>query len=954
MGGDASSPDVLDPALEEGAGPSGCAESLCGADRTELPAGTVRRRSAPETVVPEPPRIERILRQSELANPGCLSDCPAGAGEGHACSRDCEGRVIQPSLPAFRTTTDGRVALTGGGRAAVSASRLDGRNARPLVERGLSLHQQAFSRELDIDASGARVPPGRLGRSGSPDRFFCGVDQAPRACGDDDCYDVVLVEDWQGSGDAECPNGWRVCGRFAAAPVRIRVRDPKTADAVVVEARTTGDWTASAPYPAHTAEPIATADGRLVVFRLLGGHPLPRGVGMTYDFVRDDGSVHRGGRYSLSYVYSDDPCDVRAWFSTTADGAFRNLRPLSAAHYDRRLSRYGFAAYPLRDAYGEPFAEGDLVRGSYPWMDRHGNNVFFSTILPVGIRDETGESRFPMGIEHPRLGRPTSRSPRGFAVAGSWTHGKIVMLDGVLNNEDYGIDAGDTRRFGLYRSAGGAAVSARVDGNSNNRAFGTPGTRGNTQHMESLENTHAMHAGMAPVTPRDVVWTLARGDVLEEVVFDDMVDPHVVLFAPMNAAWRMGRTLGGGEQAFGSRRGGYRDGFRQEGGVFVHDPSEIELQNAATSPVLPVARRGVVRGEARVEPVAQGGVHGRGLWLEPEASARFDFPDDEVFPDRAFYLSTFFDARASLAGGRRLMALRAGESTVHVVVHPGGVSVHRGDRIASLPVGVDHPWRRDGWHHVGALFEAGEVTILIDGDPIGQAAFPAVTLGAGARVILGGEGGGFPGARGWTDELRLVVAGAPSQLDGPSSVELLCNYARGTMASLGPASDRYVDAERSPAVRARAAAAGMLLPTERRLRCVTDYSRDLSVSVRLPEGERSLREELLERLAGDATLRRGSPRPDTRGNAFCASCHVASDPLRPAGLALDALAAGDVPVERDARAQPGQPYARWSRPPLAHGSIPAGWLQGSGGAPTPSRALSLDAPQPILEWLLPE
>lgn len=956
--------NTLDPALDIGPGPYGCSENVCGANRKELPTGRAKHQNAPNTVVPEPPRIERILRQSELANPQCLADCPIDALEANKCSNDCRGKVVQPSLPAFRSSTDGRIVLTAG-KAAVAASKLDHMNRVPLVRRTNDLHKDVFSNSLEIDFGGAKVPAGKIGRSAAPGRFFCGLDQAPRACGGDDCYDLTLVEPWRAD-DNQCPNGWDTCSRLGAIPVTVRVQNPKTKNAKVISAKAKGDWVASPSFPARTAEPIVTADGRLIVFRLLGGYPVDNGIGLTYKFVKNNGQV-KEGRYSLSYAFSDKACDVQAWFKRNPNGAYPNMRPFSAAHYDDRLKKYGFAAYPLRDAYGKVFEEGDLVRGSYPWMDRRGNNVVFSTVVPKGVLDGPNSgniaSRYPMSIEHPKLGRKTSRSPRGFAVAGSWTHGKIVMLDGIFNNEDYGIDAGDTRQFELYRTKQGTPVKVRVDGNSNTRAFPVPGTRGNTQHIESLENTFAMHKDMKPTMPRDVVWAMSRGDALSELAFDDFVDPHILLLAPMNAAWKMPRVIKESEMRMGTRGGFYEDGFKKVGNGFVHDPSAIRLQNAATSPLYPVAAPGKIVGEARVEPVAQGGIEGRGLWLEPSVKATFDFPAGQAIPDRSFYVSTFFDSRAPLKGGRHIFSVNTAMGDAWAVVHPGGISVTRNyngavDETVSFTVGADHPWRNNGWHNVGVLFgENGLITAFVDGDPIGRTTFSEpVFLGAGASVQLGGKRAGFDGARGWYDDFRVVAAGAVSQLDGAASIELLCNYARGTMASIAKGADLFASSERSRAVRARAAAKGLTIADDRRLRCVTDYSKDLAVKLPLSNGQLSLRARILDDLAGNAKLVAGMPRPDTTQNAFCLSCHEsnANDPFRPVGLAIEALHNIGIPVEDDPRTQPGQPYSRWHKPAYAHGVIPANWFESLNGVSVPAVKRTPDGPLTILDWQLRE
>ena len=42
--------------------------------------------------------------------------------------------------------------------------------------------------------------------------------------------------------------------------------------------------------------------------------------------------------------------------------------------------RYGFAAYPILDPEGNPIADGVDLHGSYPWIDRTGANLFFTTV----------------------------------------------------------------------------------------------------------------------------------------------------------------------------------------------------------------------------------------------------------------------------------------------------------------------------------------------------------------------------------------------------------------------------------------------------------------------------------------------------------------------------------------------------------------------------------------------
>lgn len=940
-------PLELDPALHEGPGPSGCV--ACESDRPEFPIGTIGDTEAPsDVVVPEPPRIERVLRMSQTAS---------------ATINDATGEPTGPSLPAFRTTTDGRVALRYVGNApSVSAMRLDGLRARPLALRETRLHLNAMQDPVTITGLPAHALRDRPGVSGR-DAAFCAEDQSPRPCASDptsDCYNVQLVQEWQ-CGESGCPS------YYASIPIRIEVRDPRTAGADVRRAYATGDWTVSTANEFHTFETMVTADGRFMVFRMAQD-----GIGRDHRFVRDDGSIHQG-HYSLAYTYTETPCDVREWFRRR-DGAYANVRPLAAAHYDRRLRArsYGFAAYPLRDAFGAELEETDLVTGSYPWVDRHGNNVVWSNTLPVGIRELEGRKlgRFPWRREYRSTGgyreSRGGASPRGFSVAGSWTQGKMIMFDGRMNNEDYGILAGDTTRLGLYATTDGRMVSARVDGNSNSRAYATPETRGNTQHIESLENTFNMHPGMRPQTARDVVWTFSRGDFLQEFAFDDALDPHVLVFAPMTGAWRLGRQRESADTTY-TRRGDYRDGFTYEPAAerYTHDAAAIRFQNAAATRSYEVPASGRFLGDGRLEPVAHGGVEGRGAWLEPESAIAFPFPD-EATPHAAYYLGVFIDVRAELGRGRRLMALDLlGGGTLEVSAHPGGIAVHHvgeGRDVRSFPLPAEHPYRSDGWHHVGVRVDlGGEVEVFVDGNPVGLASFGRdLPIGGGSSFVIAGtsDDGAYPGVRGWVDEARLVSAGAvaahagSSALAGPASIELLCNYARGTTVT-GERLGRWTGSLQDVAD-ARAAALGVTEPVA----CATRYDDELAIGTySVPEGTRAMRSAILERAAGDAALFENAPRPDTRANAFCLTCHVdaSRDEYRPPALQLEALAPGVVHAPEDPRVQPMQPFRHPGQPAVVSGFVPAGWIEGWTESPQPATDTSVPRGErfPILRWMLP-
>ncbi|NQZ59276.1 MAG: hypothetical protein HRT88_17620, partial [Lentisphaeraceae bacterium] len=43
-------------------------------------------------------------------------------------------------------------------------------------------------------------------------------------------------------------------------------------------------------------------------------------------------------------------------------------------------TKYGFAMHPLRDQEGVPLPINHDIKGTYPWMDRSGNNIVFTNI----------------------------------------------------------------------------------------------------------------------------------------------------------------------------------------------------------------------------------------------------------------------------------------------------------------------------------------------------------------------------------------------------------------------------------------------------------------------------------------------------------------------------------------------------------------------------------------------
>ena len=736
-----------------------------------------------------------------------------------------------------------------------------------------------------------------------PNPYVCGPDDA------NDCYDITVISSTSAG----------VVARLWGTPATIEVAEPKTSAARIIRAEL-GEPVPGVEILFNTefTEPAVTTDGRLLTGRL-GRVPRPWTHPDTGEiFIRS---------YDLAYSVlrpEDEPCDVTGW---------DRFHPMSHAPYDPgMIGTYGLAAYPFRDTEGNLIPDGEDMGGTYPWVDREGTNIFQSGV--PGRLVEQSETKFPRRCVVP--GCETFQEnfdwDRGFMVAGLWTHGKLVHLDGMINNQDWavGVTPASHYRVDLYRDDGQEVEVRFGSGRFIDRVRFEggpypPGYSHNANILDSLQNlpNHTAHA--QPVTPRDVVWIMSTGVGTDEIVFDDYVDPDAFIVSNMQGSITQLYSAEGNSLATPRYWNGEVRNLLVPFSVaqlYVLEPEldgEVHVQNAATSLGWNVPAYGLVEaGTGRIEPVALGGVQGKGFWLVGDNAIHYGVPAQPRSIDEVdWYLGLYLDPRADddllrdvvrfpdgsgirLAGRTRLQ-VRRDRRVVHEVVLPP----------------------TSGWMHLGWRLGNGnrDVTVLLDGLAIDRFTTdaPVFRMTEGDLVVGDVEGFG-EGFRGWIDDFHVLAHDV--------NVEVACNHARGTLVRVvdDPAwatvADRHPDWAHEEVATAAGEAAGA------RYACYLDHTGDYAAHLaNIPAGTVSLRHRIN---FPEGPLRAGVPRPDSTGNTFCLNCHHDEGQ---GGLTLEALAHRPVPAEHDERRQPLQPPRR------VFGNVPPGWIPPGPGPGSPDEAL---------------
>lgn len=654
---------------------------------------------------------------------------------------------------------------------------------------------------------------------------------------------------------------------------------------------------------------------------------------------------------------TDTPC--------AADG-FKVWRPLSLMPVDPAAAAFPLArssnGQPFRDSSGAVMPFGSLHRFAYQWLDREGKNLITAqmneqrdaykpnAIERVFVRAaDIGRNNPPASPDSSELERNAqgmaSRAGHEIGVIGSWTEGKFVTLDNGLNLSDFG--GGNAfgpegnqythrYRLDLYRDRSVSFVPRGVSA------------------IQSNEHVLGLFDALRPTMPFDVVWGVSGSNNRNaEIVFDDYHAKNALVVAHMNAPLTF--SYGDDATGFGARAAPpmVLDGFVATGGsqsttpryqynTDKHVPARARLQNAAGhSPVSSLR----LRGGARVEPVALGGVMGRGVYLDEHN----DFIDMGGYygtqMPRDYYAGIWVDLRVNEDEDEpddRVLFYFADDAYIGFVKNGAhwDLTAYAGRR---KTIGLGGLIESGVYHHVGVLgYVDGDervLSVLIDGNRIGELRFPAdrfdlraTYAGSSSRLTIGSPYKqkrsfwdwlfGRVGRRGalgaWVDEFRLYAL-EPGEWGADSYfAEVACNQALGTLVA--------VEGALPAALAARVAAIDAVTGQAHGRVCEqlqigshgdpTDLPRQVgrgAVCVdkvhRNSADPRCLRAQLHRLPTPVAEL----PRDDERGNAFCLSCHT--DPPRAAqGLGLAALTKVDVARWLDPRRQPLNPPATIALP----------------------------------------
>lgn len=568
--------------------------------------------------------------------------------------------------------------------------------------------------------------------------------------------------------------------------------------------------------------------------------------------------VARNGGDNIYAAYSKSlpACELSHWIESGG------LKPLSLAYKDPIAREYGFAQYPFRYSDGTQVPDGASVGGTYPWIDSEANNITVTTIGTQNFRKGKTRYETKCPTDEPDCfdGSDSFNNYRGHAIAGLWTRGKMVQIDSLINHMDYGLKgtggAHYSKDLHLYEGDNGWV---KLNGGRYNGDVKVAGSVSNSAFFDSTESRFNFWPALRHLSFGDVVWTMSNGRFTDEFVFDVYQNKNTIIASDM----------------VGLRdREGYKDGWSNQTNSFSEP---VLIQNGATSLDWNIPTSGLFNG--RIEPVAMGGIKGKGLWLGEGHTIEYEMPEQNRSVTDS-YFGIFVDLRSD----KKELPLFALNNN-KVLIGRAALSINGREVKFEKPL--------SGWAHIGLQTKGEILEVLLNGNIIAALNHPINFVEKGTLRIGGSE------QLGWIDSL---VVQADSQ-----DIESSCNLAMGTI--LG--GDHLPFAMHSDHINAEVYGVESL-------GCYTDYSGDYAANTyELPEGTVALRSKIV--FPESTEMATGKPRPDSTKNKFCTSCHSQSDF---AGMGERALVRKqEWTVELDPRRQPSQ-----SPQAASFGVLPKDWL----------------------------
>lgn len=875
----------------------------------------------------------------------------------------------RPHLPPLRWTRDGRVGVvadTGG---------VDG-HPQPLR---ISLNRPEVLQQQFVDSAPGvpTIDPETIeindyrqwGLPGSNIAQFATICEAapaapadanPYACGtngQDDCYDLTLIgtavtQGYDTSAQVGKPDGIRTQylpqlqpqDRLFGRQMTVRVSQPKTAGARIAAVNISDDYQVAPIRQGVLFEPVTAADGRLLIARR---------AGLPLVWRHSVNGQVRVGNYETVYAVAPDsaaPCNVTSW---------GDLYPISHAPHDPRVkNKYMFAKYPFRDPMGRYIADGADIKGTYPWIDKD------AKVLSLMISDANlfgGGYLFPRDRYSTRCvhdgctrGDRDATNDLTYMLIGGWSKGKGVVIDNLLNFADFRITLSNALWLDLYQPGSALATTTNRSGSvevGGTRSlshsepnslvalrddYGRPvtGSDGrpqfhlvkNSSVFDTIDNRLNYNPHMKPVGPHDVIWTLSSGVATDEFAFDDLLNNNAFIVSDMVAAFTATN-----DSLF--RMTAY-DGWNELWGDWR---GQVKVQNAATT--LPdrwnVPHSGdVVHG--RIEPVANGGVKGKGLYFNGQNTrVLYDIPAGQPRSLTASYWfhSLFLDVRGLTAGEERVILDFPDKSRLTMKDAGSNTSFQAYNNFGELQrvFLVPSTLVRERWLHLGVQTTPGNlVTIFINGYP-----YTDFTTGSGSlfrmtggALVLGRAHNRYDSRytswwdrllgnstatpvnyavfRGWMDEYKLFSY--------QPDLESACNMAHGTLVAAGSNTALNNTTALYPSRMHDKVTTALQLrgqPSHARYACYNDDpARGRTAALHdLPAGAVSIRASMH---FPEGPIYHDAPRPDSTSNEFCLACHA---PDGAGGLTVEALRYRNVPARSDPRRQPMQ------APPLITGNI---------------------------------